>query len=179
MSIRRGTKAFPNSFCKRSASACLRTEPNTRNPFERSTFVVPHPIPVETPVTTTSLLFAISFLTGCYCRRADSTGREGEVELPSACAAKGQEGDGIGRRHNLAHGVPPPQGSQLSPVLAPHFAHRGRPNIRKMIASIQRSGRVRFEERGDLRVRPDQVTGWGTGRRHRPEDRQRRLRRRG
>src|ERR1700681_2623503 len=62
MSIRRGTKAFPNSCCKRSASACLRTEPNTRNPFERSTFAVPHPIPVETPVTTTSLLFAIAFL---------------------------------------------------------------------------------------------------------------------
>src|ERR1700692_122927 len=62
MSITRGTKAFPNSFCKRSASACLRTEPNTRNPFETSTFVVPQPIPVETPVTTTSLLFAIAFL---------------------------------------------------------------------------------------------------------------------
>src|ERR1700722_6197393 len=62
MSIMRGTKPSPNSFCKRSASACLRTEPNTRNPFETSTFVVPKPIPVETPVTTTSLLFAIAFL---------------------------------------------------------------------------------------------------------------------
>src|SRR6202163_1118100 len=62
MSIRRGTKPLPNSLCKRSASACLRTEPNTRNPFETSTFVVPQPIPVETPVTTTSLLFAIAFL---------------------------------------------------------------------------------------------------------------------
>src|SRR5580704_18118855 len=57
----RGTKPFPNSLCKRSASAGLRTEPNTRNPFETSTFVVPQPIPVETPVTTTSLLFAIAF----------------------------------------------------------------------------------------------------------------------
>src|ERR1700682_2771940 len=62
MSIMRGTKPFPNSLCKRSASACLRTEPNTRNPFETSTFVVPQPIPVETPVTTTSLLFAIALL---------------------------------------------------------------------------------------------------------------------
>src|SRR5580658_1930345 len=62
MSIMRGTKPFPNSFCKRSASACLRTEPNTRNPFEIRTFVVPQPIPVETPVTTTSLLFAIEVL---------------------------------------------------------------------------------------------------------------------
>src|SRR5712692_7217767 len=64
MSIRRGTKPFPNSLCKRSASACFRTEPNTRNPFETSTFVVPQPIPVETPVTTTSLLFAIASLLG-------------------------------------------------------------------------------------------------------------------
>src|ERR1700692_1049865 len=62
MSIMRGTKLTPNSVCKRSASACLRTEPNTRNPFETSTFVVPQPIPVKTPVTTTSLLFAIAFL---------------------------------------------------------------------------------------------------------------------
>src|ERR1700679_292237 len=62
MSIMSGTKPSPNSLCKRSASACLRTEPNTRNPFETSTFVVPQPIPVETPVTTTSLLFAIAFL---------------------------------------------------------------------------------------------------------------------
>src|SRR6202453_1232831 len=60
MSIMRGTKPSPNSACKRSASACLRTEPNTRNPFETSTFVVPQPIPVETPVTTTFLLFSIS-----------------------------------------------------------------------------------------------------------------------
>src|SRR6202453_1984108 len=62
MSIRRGTKALPNSLCRRSASACLRTEPNTRNPFETRIFVVPQPIPVDTPVTTTSLLFAIAFL---------------------------------------------------------------------------------------------------------------------
>src|SRR6202166_424615 len=62
MSIMRGTKPLPLPICKRSASACLRTEPNTRNPFETSTFVVPQPIPVETPVTTTSLLFAIAFL---------------------------------------------------------------------------------------------------------------------
>src|ERR1700691_982166 len=62
MSIMRGTKPLPNSLCRRSASACLRTEPNTRNPFETSTFVAPQPIPVETPVTTTSLLFAIVFL---------------------------------------------------------------------------------------------------------------------
>jgi hypothetical protein len=31
-------------------------------PFEIRTFVVPQPIPVDTPVTTTSLLFAIAFL---------------------------------------------------------------------------------------------------------------------
>src|SRR5208282_3362341 len=62
MSMTRGTKPSPNSLCKRSASACLRTEPNTRNPFETRTFVVPQPIPVETPVTTTSLLVAIALL---------------------------------------------------------------------------------------------------------------------
>jgi hypothetical protein len=39
-------EAVTDSLCKRSASACLRTEPNTRNPFETSTFVVPQPIPV-------------------------------------------------------------------------------------------------------------------------------------
>src|SRR5258708_9658706 len=64
MSMMRGTKPSPNSLLKRSASACLLTEPNTRNPFETSTFVVPQPIPVETPVTTTSLLFAIASLLG-------------------------------------------------------------------------------------------------------------------
>src|ERR1700719_949491 len=62
MSMTRGTKPSPNSLCKRSASACLRTEPNTRNPFETSTFVDPQPIPLDTPVTTTSLLFAIALL---------------------------------------------------------------------------------------------------------------------
>src|ERR1700728_2433522 len=62
MSIVRGTKPSPNSFCSRSASACLRTEPNTRNPLETRTFVVPQPIPVDTPVTTTSLLPTIAFL---------------------------------------------------------------------------------------------------------------------
>src|SRR5271168_326667 len=62
MSMTRGTKPSPNSLCKRSASACLRTEPNTRNPFETSTFVVPQPIPLDTPVTTTSWLFAIALL---------------------------------------------------------------------------------------------------------------------
>src|ERR1700689_3042707 len=70
MSIMRGRKPLPNSLCKRSASACLRTEPNTRNPFETSTFVVPQPIPVETPVTTTSLLVAIAFLLSYACRQA-------------------------------------------------------------------------------------------------------------
>src|ERR1700675_1102855 len=62
MSMTRGTKSSPNSLCKQSASACLRKEPNTRNPFETSTFVVPKPIPLDTPVTTTSLLFAIALL---------------------------------------------------------------------------------------------------------------------
>src|ERR1700733_6082763 len=74
MSIMRGTKPSPNSPCKRSASACLRTEPNTRNPFETSTFVVPQPIPVETPVTTTSLLLAIAFLLEVYSVHLDSWG---------------------------------------------------------------------------------------------------------
>jgi len=53
-------EAVADSLCKRSTSACLRTEPNTRNPFETSTFVVPQQIPVKTPVTTTSLLFAFA-----------------------------------------------------------------------------------------------------------------------
>src|SRR5471032_357816 len=73
MSIMRGTKPLPNSLCKRSASACLRTEPNTRNPFETRTFVLPQPIPVDTPVTTTSLLFAIACLPSgslLICNRA-------------------------------------------------------------------------------------------------------------
>src|SRR5271168_83139 len=74
MSIRRGTKPLPNSLCKRSASACLRTEPNTRNPFETRTFVVPQPIPVETPVTTTSLLFAIEFLQDDYSHSHSALG---------------------------------------------------------------------------------------------------------
>ena len=64
-------------------------------------------------------------------------------------------------------------------VGVPSATRCGRPTSRKMIASIQRSGKVALEERGELRVRPDQVTGSGTGRRHRPEDRQRCLRRRG
>ena len=42
---------------------CLRIEDRTREiPLKTSTFVVPQPIPVETPVTTTSLPFAIAFL---------------------------------------------------------------------------------------------------------------------
>ena len=38
--------------------------PNTRNPFETGTFVVPQPIPAENPVTTTSLLVVIAFSSG-------------------------------------------------------------------------------------------------------------------
>src|ERR1700733_1834337 len=89
MSIMRGTKSPPNSLCKRSASACLRTEPNTRNPFETSTFVVPQPIPVETPVTTTSLLlFPIAFLLECFMHRfgvAHGKSRPDSIHLPVCC----------------------------------------------------------------------------------------------
>src|ERR1700730_10780308 len=52
-------KASPNSRCRRSASLCRRTLPNTVKPFAIRTFVMPHPIPVETPVTTTLCLSAI------------------------------------------------------------------------------------------------------------------------
>src|SRR5580658_1879143 len=65
MSIIRGTKLLPNSACRRSASVCLLTEANTRNLFETSTFVVPQPIPLDTPVTTTLLLIVIAFLLRC------------------------------------------------------------------------------------------------------------------
>src|ERR1700721_3092798 len=85
MSIVRGTKPLPNSFCNRSASACLRTEPNTRNPFEIRTFVVPQPIPVDTPVTTTSLLFAIAFLLLFF----ETARRSEAVNLPADANAAG------------------------------------------------------------------------------------------
>src|ERR1700674_1602579 len=87
MSIMRGTKPFPNSFCKRSASACLRTEPNTRNPLEIRTFVVPQPIPVETPVTTTSLLFAIAFFLLFF----KTARRSVAVSLPAHANAAGHQ----------------------------------------------------------------------------------------
>jgi hypothetical protein len=63
----------------------LRTEPNTRNPFETSTFVVPQPIPVETPVTTTSLLFAIVFLliVRVYLRQCDGKSDVAFIQVPS------------------------------------------------------------------------------------------------
>src|SRR5215831_14534668 len=48
-----GTKALPNSAESRSASAFLRTLPNTRKPRAIRTLVVPQPIPVDVPVTTT------------------------------------------------------------------------------------------------------------------------------
>src|SRR3984893_15993226 len=96
MSIMRGTNPIPHSRCKRSASACLRTEPNTRNPFETSTFVVPQPIPVETPVTTTSLLFAIAFHLGREpCQFAKTIIRE-ILSLPFFDRLQNEAGDEFG-----------------------------------------------------------------------------------
>ena len=48
-----GMKLAPNSRRRRSASACLRTLPNTRNPRSNSSFVVAQPMPVDAPVMTT------------------------------------------------------------------------------------------------------------------------------
>src|SRR5262245_29342466 len=54
-----GVKALPNSADNRSASCTFRTLPKTWTPFCTRTFVVPQPIPVETPVTTTLRTFLL------------------------------------------------------------------------------------------------------------------------
>src|SRR5258708_13993741 len=92
----RGTKPLPNSLCKRSASAGLRTEPNTRNPFETSTFVVPQPIPVETPVTTTSLVFAIASLLGRDPGHFAKTINSEMLSLPFFDSLQNEAGDEFG-----------------------------------------------------------------------------------
>jgi hypothetical protein len=51
-----GTKLAPNSLLRRSASACLRTLPNTRNPRSSNSFAVARPMPVDTPVMTTDCM---------------------------------------------------------------------------------------------------------------------------
>ena len=48
-----GVKLAPNSLLSRSASAGLRTLPNTRNPRSSSSFAVAQPMPVDAPVMTT------------------------------------------------------------------------------------------------------------------------------
>src|SRR5260370_9311611 len=120
MSIRRGTKPSPNSFCKRSASACLRTEPNTRNPFETSTFVVPQPIPVETPVTTTSLVLAMaSLLCGDPGIFAKTIMRE-ILRLPFLDSLQNETGDefglvafGVIGRRSAAGRIPHPVAAEV------------------------------------------------------------------
>ena len=72
---------LPNLAAKRSASACLRTLPKTWYPSANSTSTKPHPIPVDTPVTSTSgLLFMLVTLSRAGCLeklhriiRADNT----------------------------------------------------------------------------------------------------------
>jgi len=49
-------KFAPNSRFKRSASASLRTLPNTRNPRSSRSFAVAQPIPVDAPVMTTDCM---------------------------------------------------------------------------------------------------------------------------
>src|SRR5690606_34819431 len=51
-----GSNSVPNSARRRSASACLRTEPNTVQPASSRTRVMPWPMPVETPVMTAHFL---------------------------------------------------------------------------------------------------------------------------
>ena len=51
-----GVKPAPNSAFNRSASACLRTLPNTRNPRPSSNFAVAQPMPVDAPVMTTDCM---------------------------------------------------------------------------------------------------------------------------
>src|ERR1700691_2564724 len=113
MSIMRGTKPSPNSVCKRSASSCLRTEPNTRNPFETSTFVVPQPIPLETPVTTTSLLFGIVFppvimitthLTFLLCNRAQPAELNGFVPYGSGNHGAVQQDGSVLTKNDASYG---------------------------------------------------------------------------
>jgi hypothetical protein len=48
--------AWPNAAVSRSASAALRTLPNTWKPRFVSTWATAQPIPVDTPVTTTDFL---------------------------------------------------------------------------------------------------------------------------
>src|SRR6202795_2137189 len=52
-SKRSGVKVGPNSCDSRSASACLRTLPKTREPLAIRTLTQPQPMPVDAPVTTT------------------------------------------------------------------------------------------------------------------------------
>ena len=51
-----GVKFAPNSLLRRSASACLRTLPNTRKPRSSSSFALAQPMPVDAPVMTTDLM---------------------------------------------------------------------------------------------------------------------------
>src|SRR5260370_32057574 len=55
-SKRSGVKLGPNSCDRRSASACLRTLPKTREPPAIRTLTQPQPIPGDAPVTTTRFL---------------------------------------------------------------------------------------------------------------------------
>src|SRR6187399_1948726 len=59
-----GVKVSPNSCDRRSASACLRTLPNTWKPLAVSTLTQPQPMPVEAPVTTTDRRAAIGLRSG-------------------------------------------------------------------------------------------------------------------
>jgi hypothetical protein len=69
----RGVKLAPNSPFSLSASAYLRTLPNTRKPLSRSNFAVAQPMPVDAPVMTTDFMMLASPLARPYV----STAREG------------------------------------------------------------------------------------------------------
>ena len=51
-----GVKFAPNSLLRRSASACLRTLPNTRKPRSSNILALAQPMPVDAPVMTTDLM---------------------------------------------------------------------------------------------------------------------------
>src|ERR1051325_10336711 len=116
-----GVKLAPNSFFSRSASASLRTEPNTLKPFLIRTLAQPQPMPVEAPVTTTDFMaMPLGKLRRDYSRAApDILPRLRGRCLPNAK----HEADGGGVAHEA-----PPSGPRRprthSPPPAPTRRHR-------------------------------------------------------
>jgi hypothetical protein len=61
-----GVKLAPNSLVRRSASAGLRTLPNTRKPRSSSSFDVAQPMPVDAPVMTTDCMVGSLMIRGAF-----------------------------------------------------------------------------------------------------------------